>query len=87
MLPALSGVVVGYGSRKACGIFAFPLQAEQAQLPQLLLVHHLIQPHLRCLLWTCSNTSVSFHSEEPQLGHGIQMWPHQCQIKGKNIFC
>lgn len=60
MLLALSGVVVGYGSTKACGIFAFPLQAEQAQLSQLLLVHHLIQPHLRCLLRTCSNISVSF---------------------------
>ena len=33
---------------------------------------------LTALLWTCSNPSMSF------LNWGVKVWPHQCQVQGKN---
>jgi len=52
------------------------LQAEQPQLPQPVLIGEVLQPsdHLRGLLWTRSNTSMSFLSWGPQSWTQYSRW-------------
>jgi len=68
--PAFLSAPPGTGSCSKVTLEPSLLQAEQPQLPQPVLVGEVLQPsvHLRGLLWTCSNTSMSF------LCWGLQSW-------------
>ncbi|TRZ08524.1 hypothetical protein HGM15179_018581 [Zosterops borbonicus] len=65
------------------------LQAKQLQLPQLLLIELVFQAlHQPCCLSldTFENLNILLKLSGLELDIVLKVWPHQCQIHGKNHF-